>query len=129
MRGEAPAFELDPMALSRDADLVDQAILPGRPAPAARPRADLFDGGAGAGREARRRWLGTDRAAALIEGAFATIARSLLAGGVRRFVVAGGETAGAVVQALDVKALRIGRRSIRACPGPWRKVRRGSRWR
>ena len=29
--------------------------------------------------------------------------------GVRRFVIAGGETSGAVVKALDVTALRIGR--------------------
>ncbi|MBE3032073.1 MAG: hypothetical protein IMZ74_02580, partial [Actinobacteria bacterium] len=35
-------------------------------------------------------------------------ARTLHADGVRRFVVAGGETSGAVVQALDVRALRIG---------------------
>jgi uncharacterized protein YgbK (DUF1537 family) len=36
------------------------------------------------------------------------MARAMRAAGTRRFVVAGGETAGAVVQALEVKALRIG---------------------
>ncbi|MBC8837978.1 hypothetical protein IAI14_30785, partial [Escherichia coli] len=38
----------------------------------------------------------------------AAIARGLRELGVRKFVVAGGETSGAVVQALDVKSLQIG---------------------
>ena len=38
----------------------------------------------------------------------AEIARGLVARGVRRLVIAGGETAGAVVQALGVTGLRIG---------------------
>jgi uncharacterized protein YgbK (DUF1537 family) len=52
--------------------------------------------------------LGRERAAGLIEAAFSIVARELVARGVRRLVVAGGETAGAVVQALDVEALAIG---------------------
>jgi 3-dehydrotetronate 4-kinase len=52
--------------------------------------------------------LGRERAASLIEGAFGLLARELVVRGVRRLVVAGGETAGAVVQALDVEALEIG---------------------
>jgi uncharacterized protein YgbK (DUF1537 family) len=43
-----------------------------------------------------------------IEHAFREIARGLRAKGVRKFVVAGGETAGAVVDALGVRALAIG---------------------
>ena len=38
----------------------------------------------------------------------ATLAKGLVAAGVGRLVVAGGETSGAVVGALDVTALRIG---------------------
>jgi uncharacterized protein YgbK (DUF1537 family) len=52
--------------------------------------------------------LGRDRAAALVESALSGIAGGLAELGVRRFVVAGGETSGAVVDALAVKALRIG---------------------
>ena len=52
--------------------------------------------------------LGVERAGKLVEDALGRIARTLYADGVRRFVVAGGETSGAVVQALDVRALRIG---------------------
>jgi 3-dehydrotetronate 4-kinase len=52
--------------------------------------------------------LGRDRAGALVEHALATLAQGLVKAGVRRLVVAGGESSGAVVQALGVRALRIG---------------------
>ncbi|HET9018605.1 MAG TPA: 3-oxo-tetronate kinase [Acetobacteraceae bacterium] len=52
--------------------------------------------------------LGRDQAGALIEHALADIAETLVAGGVRRLVVAGGETSGAVVTRLGVQSLRIG---------------------
>ncbi len=43
-----------------------------------------------------------------VESALAELARRAYARGVRRFVVAGGETSGAVVAALDIAALEIG---------------------
>jgi uncharacterized protein YgbK (DUF1537 family) len=52
--------------------------------------------------------LGRERAGAAVEDAMAAIAQGLVAQGVRRLVVAGGETAGAVVGALGIKGLRIG---------------------
>jgi uncharacterized protein YgbK (DUF1537 family) len=52
--------------------------------------------------------LGRERSAALIEDAFGAIAVELVRRGVRKLVVAGGETSGAVVQALGVEALAIG---------------------
>jgi uncharacterized protein YgbK (DUF1537 family) len=52
--------------------------------------------------------FGRDKAGAVIEDAIAAIATGLAKAGVRRFVVAGGETSGAVVSALGVKALEIG---------------------
>ena len=55
--------------------------------------------GAARPRARRRRWSRT---------AMAAIAKGLVARGVRRLVVAGGETAGAVVDALGVEALKIG---------------------
>jgi len=51
---------------------------------------------------------GRERAGAMVEETLGSIARGLLDDGVNRFVVAGGETSGAVVSALDVRALRIG---------------------
>ena len=55
-----------------------------------------------------RQKLGRDAAGALIEAALAQIAEGIVAHGARRIVVAGGETAGAVVQRLGVSSLRIG---------------------
>ena len=52
--------------------------------------------------------LGVEAAGKLIEDALAAIAKGLAGMGVRKLVVAGGETSGAVVQALGVRALRIG---------------------
>jgi 3-dehydrotetronate 4-kinase len=57
--------------------------------------------------EAQARY-GREKAGALIEGAMADTAKALAAQGVRKFIVAGGETSGAVVTALDVASLEIG---------------------
>ena len=52
--------------------------------------------------------LGREHAGALVEETLGKIARGLQAKGVRRLVVAGGETSGAVVGALGVQGLYIG---------------------
>ena len=53
----------------------------------------------------------------LIEKIFADIAESLVKSGFRKLIVAGGETSGAVVSALNIKKLRIGQE---ISPGiPW----------
>jgi len=51
---------------------------------------------------------GIEKSSQAIEKTMATLARGLVEAGVGRLVVAGGETSGAVVSALDVTALRIG---------------------
>ncbi|MEO5771523.1 MAG: 3-oxo-tetronate kinase [Burkholderiaceae bacterium] len=57
---------------------------------------------------AAQQQLGTERAGALVEHCLAEVAVGLHHAGVRRLVVAGGETSGAVVQALGVQRLRVG---------------------
>ncbi|WP_420347940.1 3-oxo-tetronate kinase [Pelagibius sp.] len=52
--------------------------------------------------------LGREAAGALVEKALAAVACGLVDQGVRRLIVAGGETSGAVVQALGVQVLEIG---------------------
>jgi uncharacterized protein YgbK (DUF1537 family) len=52
--------------------------------------------------------FGREKAGEMVEHAIASIAAGLAAAGVRRFVIAGGETSGAVVSALKVEALEIG---------------------
>lgn len=49
-----------------------------------------------------------ERVAQALDGLFSATAKALVAAGVRRLVVAGGETSGAVVTALDPGALTIG---------------------
>jgi uncharacterized protein YgbK (DUF1537 family) len=68
--------------------------------------------------------LGREAAGALVEHALAEVAAHLVAKGVRRLLVAGGETSGAVVQRLGVTTLRIGREID---PGvPWTFAETGS---
>ena len=52
--------------------------------------------------------LGRDKASELVEGMLASIGRRLAERGYTRLLIAGGETSGAVVNALGVHALRIG---------------------
>ena len=52
--------------------------------------------------------LGAGAAGALVEHTLASIARGLVTLGVRQLVLAGGETSGACVQALNISQLRIG---------------------
>jgi uncharacterized protein YgbK (DUF1537 family) len=61
--------------------------------------------------------LGDHEAQAWTEAALASIALALARGGVGQLIVAGGETAGACVQALQIEAMRIG---AQIDPGvPW----------
>jgi uncharacterized protein YgbK (DUF1537 family) len=52
--------------------------------------------------------LGVEVAGELVERALAAIAAGLVDAGVRQLVVAGGETSGAVIQALGIRHLHIG---------------------
>ena len=61
--------------------------------------------------------LGRDHAGAVVEHLLADVGRGLLERGFSRFVIAGGETSGAVVDALGARALEIG---PEIAPGvPW----------
>jgi uncharacterized protein YgbK (DUF1537 family) len=106
-RGRLPTLELDPLATPDAAALAGQARawLDGRlgTVPV------LIAASAPPDRVAElQRRLGRDAAGALVEQALAAIADELATRGVRRLVVAGGETAGAVVTRLGVRSLRIG---------------------
>ena len=61
--------------------------------------------------------LGVERAGALVEATLARVAHGLVQAGVGQLLVAGGETSGACVQALDITQLQIG---PQIAPGvPW----------
>ncbi len=68
--------------------------------------------------------LGREHAGESVERALAAVARALTERGFTRLIVAGGETSGAVVGALDVKALAIG---PEIDPGvPWTRTLSGT---
>ncbi len=103
----SPSFRLDPLALARDAE--HAAGIAARAIAALGDKPVLVYATADPDAVAHaQRELGVERAATLVEGAFRRIAGALAAAGVRAFVVAGGETAGAVVDTLGVRALAIG---------------------
>jgi uncharacterized protein YgbK (DUF1537 family) len=61
--------------------------------------------------------LGVERAGRIVEEALAALAREAFSLGIRRFVVAGGETSGAVAQSLGVSRVMVGQE---IAPGvPW----------
>jgi 3-dehydrotetronate 4-kinase len=102
-----PAFRVDPLAAAAGEDVAAAALRWAAPLLGREPVLVYATAEPAVVAEAQSR-LGRERAGALVEGILARVARGLVEGGVRRLVVAGGETAGAVVGALGVRALRIG---------------------
>ncbi len=106
MADRNPALKLDPFALA-DGYAAELAIdwakehLPSGPVLiyASAPADDVAEA---------QKVLGRERAGSLIEDAMAAIAKGLVEAGMRRLVVAGGETSGAVVKALGIEGLAIG---------------------
>ncbi|SAK90979.1 HPr kinase [Caballeronia hypogeia] len=107
-RESKPGFRIDPMALSRGEPVVDQAVEFARDHFGKNETVLIYATSSPDEVKAVQKELGVERAGHLVEDALASIARKLRDEGVRKFVVAGGETSGAVVQALDVRSLRIG---------------------
>ena len=116
VRDDYPCFQLDPLQLADGPAHIEAALTWAGSRLGSTPI--LLAASAPPASVARvHAALGQERAASLVEAAFRHLARDLAARGVRRFVVAGGETAGAVVEALGVKALTIG---PEIAPGvPW----------
>jgi uncharacterized protein YgbK (DUF1537 family) len=103
-----PAFELDPLRLLDDqASLVQQVLAWAAPRLPQGPVLVYSSAPADAVAQVQRR-LGAAAAGSLVEQALASIAQGLVALGVQRLVVAGGETSGACVQALGISQLQIG---------------------
>jgi 3-dehydrotetronate 4-kinase len=107
-RADRPSFRVDPLAVARGEAVVAQAVEFAQRHFGETPVL-IYATTTPDEVKAVQRELGVEQAGHLVEQALASIARELHALGVRKFVVAGGETSGAVVQALKVRALRIGR--------------------
>ena len=102
-----PALAIDPLGLTNGATTVDAATDWARQHLPKGPVLVYATAAPEAVREIQAQ-LGVAAAGALVESALSRIAVSLIESGVRQLVVAGGETSGAVVQALAVARMAIG---------------------
>ena len=102
-----PTFRIDPHALAAGKPLVTDALAWAKQR-IAREAVLISATSTPDAVKAVQAKLGVEAAGKLIEDALAAVAKGLIDMGVRKLVVAGGETSGAVVQALKVTALRIG---------------------
>ncbi len=123
LKSGRPAFALDPLALAAGAAaqqaVVQQALAALVPRLPAGPVLVYATADAAAVKAVQAQ-LGAERAGALVEQALSQITLGLVQAGVRQLVVAGGETSGAVVQALGVQGMAIG---PQIDPGvPWTAV-------
>ena len=102
-----PACKMDPVRLAQGQQPAESVALWAREAMAKGPV--LIYSSAEPEEVAKaQKYLGTAQAGAIIEQAFAELARGLVAEGVKKLIVAGGETSGAVVAALGIQSLYIG---------------------
>lgn len=113
-----PGFRLDPVKLAASGAHLEAALAWAKSKLGGTPIL-LYASAPPASVSQARDALGQDRAAQLVEDAFRRLARELAAQGVRRFVIAGGETSGAVVEALGVRALAIGPEIAPGVPWTW----------
>lgn len=123
LRAGGAALALEPLRLAAGHDLVAEALAWADRQPQAAPVL-VYATAAGDAVQRVQRSLGAERAGALIEQTLASIAVGLVRRGVRRLVVAGGETSGAVVQALGLASLRIGAQIDPGVPWCWGRAER-----
>ncbi|WP_027014264.1 3-oxo-tetronate kinase [Comamonas composti] len=111
-----PALAVDPLRIAAGEDEVGKALAWARQHLDSGPVLVYSTAESSAVKAVQGR-LGAEQAGALVEQTIAAIARGLVALGVRQLVVAGGETSGACVQALQIAQMRIG---PQIAPGvPW----------
>lgn len=112
-----PSYNLDPLKLADGGDEVGAALAFARERIADGPVL-IYASAPAVTVKAIQERLGRAEAGELVEGAMARIAKALVdEDGVRRLVVAGGETSGAVVSALGVTGLHIGAQIDPGVPG------------
>lgn len=102
-----PHFQLDPVALAEEPARIEQVAAWVREHLGGDPVL-IYSSAEPAEVEGLQQTLGRERAGAMIENAMGQLARAAVAAGATRIVVAGGETSGAVMEALGVKQLAIG---------------------
>jgi len=107
MRETHEAFQLDPLAIASGRDQATEVLGWARERLSQKPLL-IYSTATPDQVSSIQSRLGREHAGELIEQTLGRIARGLVDAGVRRLVVAGGETSGAVVSALGVRGLYIG---------------------
>ena len=107
IRSGAPALAIDPLRVASGLDVAAEALDWARPLLARGPLLVYSTADAGTVKSTQEQ-LGVGDAGALVERTLAAIAQGLVELGVRQLLLAGGETAGACVQALGVVQMQIG---------------------
>ncbi|HVY05913.1 MAG TPA: 3-oxo-tetronate kinase [Burkholderiales bacterium] len=107
MKKDHETFALDPMAIASGSD-VAQAALDWAASRLSQKPVLIYSTATPEQVKAVQEKLGREHAGTMVEETMGKIAKGLVAKGVRRLVVAGGETSGAVVGALGVEGLAIG---------------------
>lgn len=102
------AFRIDPLSIANGRDVASEALDWARGRIGEEPIL-IYSTAAPEQVGAVQEQLGREHAGAMVEETLGKVARGLVAAGARRLVVAGGETSGAVVSALGVQGLYIGR--------------------
>lgn len=102
-----PALRLDPLQTAAGADGVAEALAWAEPLLGQGPVLIYSSADPSAVKSVQRQ-LGIDAAGALVERTLAAIARGLVMRGVRQLIVAGGETSGACINALNITQMQIG---------------------
>ena len=103
----SPAMSIDPLRIAAGVDVAAEVLAWAAPLLQAGPLL-VYSTAAPSAVKAMQGALGVEQAGLLVEATLARIAAGLVGLGVRQLVVAGGETSGACVQALQVRQLKIG---------------------
>ncbi|MFC5523344.1 3-oxo-tetronate kinase [Polaromonas jejuensis] len=107
IRAGRPALGIDPLRIAAGVDVAAEALAWAVPLIRKGPVLVYSTADSNAVKSVQGR-LGVEAAGAMVERTIAAIARGLVERGVRQLVVAGGETSGACVQALNITQLQIG---------------------
>jgi len=102
-----PALAIEPLRIAAGVDVAAEALAWAAPLIQQGPVLVYSTADSNAVKSVQGR-LGVEEAGAMVERTIAAIARGLVERGVRQLVVAGGETSGACVQALNITQLQIG---------------------
>jgi len=107
-RQDHPSIKIEPLKINAGSQTAEDIVRWFTEQPVSRP-ALIYATDSPEAISAVQDQLGVEAAGLLVEDVMAEVVRQLASKGIRKFIVAGGETSGSVVQALNVTAIKIGK--------------------